>query len=139
MYEELVKIINRLLGVIYSLASNNKRGKLIMAVTFQNIDKVPVEISEAVDAEGIVVPIKDAVFEWSVESSNGKDLGTFEVDAVNPTAGVFLAGIAGAEGFIRVRATFPDGTILEGATELIKLVPSKAVAFTLKLGEPIKE
>lgn len=114
------------------------RGKLIMAVNFKNIDKVPFEVTGAVDAEGVAVEVPaDVTFEWAVESTNGLDLGTVEVDAEDPKKGVFNAGVAGAEGMITVKATFADGKVLTGSSEQIILGASEAVSFMIKLGEPL--
>ena len=107
-----------------------------MAVSYKNIDKIPVEIVGAIDAEGVPVEIGEATFEWTLESTNGEVLGTI-IPGDDPKKIVLDAGVAGAEGFVKVVATFPGGKVLEGKSELIKLTPSEAVAFTLKLGEPL--
>lgn len=108
-----------------------------MAISFKNIDKIPVEITGAVDAEGAPVDVVEADFVWTTESSNGLDIGVIEVDPDNPAKALFSAGVAGAEGFVKVSATLPDGKVLEGVSEMVKLTTSEAVSFTLRFGEPV--
>lgn len=126
-------------ALAYSIYCHRRllRGKLLMAVSYKNIDRIPVEIIGAVDAEGAAVDVSEATFVWSLESLDGSDLGTIIADEADQKKIVLNAGIAGAEGYVKVVGTFPDGSTLEGKSELIKLTPSAAVAFTLKLGEPL--
>ena len=108
-----------------------------MAVSFKNIDRVPVAVVGAVDAEGAEVAVDAATFEWTVESANGLDIGTIEVDPTDNSKAVFVSGVAGAEGFVKVTATFPDGKTLDGTSELVKLTTSEAVSFRLSFGQPL--
>lgn len=106
-----------------------------MAVTFKNIDTVPVSVVGAVDAEGVAVPLGDVSFSWAVENTVG-DLGTITVDAVDSSKALFVAGTAGSEGFVKVNANI-DGVDIEGKSELIKLTASAPVSFTVGFSDPL--
>jgi hypothetical protein len=119
-----------------AIRSKSTQEKLLMSVLYKNIDKVPFLITGAVDAEGAPAEFGDATFVWEVVSTNGKDLGNVEV-AQDGLSGVFNAGIAGAEGFLQVTATFADGKVLIGKSEQLILTASEAVSFTIAFGEPL--
>lgn len=106
-----------------------------MAITFKNIDNVPVSIVGAVDAEGAVVPLDNVVFTWSVENTVG-DVGTVDVDPTDSSKGIFVLGTAGSEGFVKVEATIDD-VVVTGKSELIKVTNSSPVSFNIGFADPL--
>ncbi len=108
-----------------------------MAVSFKNVDRVPVEVTGAVDAKGHPVDVDEATFAWELISTNEMDLGTLEVDKIDPKKAIFSAGVTGAEGYVRVVATFANGSTLEGTSELVTLTASEAVSFVITFGTPL--
>lgn len=124
-----------LVRVLYKYIFGCNPRRLIMAVTFKNIDTVPVNVVGAVDAEGAAVPLDNVSFAWTVENTVG-DVGTIDVDVNDSSKALFVAGTAGSEGFVKVVANV-DGVDIEGKSELIQLTASAPVSFTVGFGDPL--
>ena len=92
------------------------------------------------EPEVAIAPFTPEAFEVIKVAAAGKVIPpapVIEVDPANPTKALFSAGVAGAEGFVKVSATLPSGQVLEGVSEMVKLTTSEAVSFTLRFGEPV--